>query len=232
MQISDFVLLGQGTLVTIQVTIAAAVLAAVVALVAGIARSSRFWIFRFLSGIFIEVFRGSSALVQLYIVFYVLPYVGIEFTPFAAGTLVLGLNIGAYSAEIVRAGLASVPIGQREAATALDLPAWPRFRHIILPQAMMIILRPAGNMLIFLLLASSLVSLVTLQDLTYQGGIVRIETGATVQVMLSLLVIYFVLATITAKMIDLVERRVRRGVDPPPPKKIKKASITMAGAVT
>lgn len=229
MQLDDFVLLAQGTLVTIEVTITAAVLAAVVALVVGTARSSRFWLFRFLSAVFVEVFRGTSALVQLYVAFYVLPYAGIEFSPFVAGTLVLGLNVGSYGAEVVRAGIAAVPVGQREAATVLDLPAWARFRRIILPQAMMIILRPAGNMLIGILLGSSLVSLVTLNDLTNAGMLIRYETGATAQVFMSLLVIYFLLSTLIAKMIDRVERRVRRGIDPSTTK-TKKTSVAMAGA--
>lgn len=231
MRLSDFGALAQGLLVTIEVTIAAAILAAVVALVAGVARSSRLWLFRILSGVFIEVFRGTSALVQLFVVYYVLPYAGIQFSPFIAGTLVLGLNGGAYGAEIVRAGIAAVPVGQREAATVLDLPPWARFRHVILPQAMMIILRPAGNMLIGLLLGSSLVSLVTLNDLTFQGMVIRAQTGETAQVFLSLLVVYFVLSTLIAKMIDLVERRVRRGIDPSTPQ-IKKTTAVMAGAAT
>jgi polar amino acid transport system permease protein len=229
MQLDDFRLLAEGTLVTLEVTAASAVLAAVVALVAGTARTSRFWLFRLLSGLFIEVFRGTSALVQLYVVFYVLPYAGIEFSPFIAGTLVLGLNFGSYGAEVVRAGIAAVPVGQREAATVLDLPAWARFRHIILPQAMMIILRPAGNMLIGLLLSSSLVSLVTLNDLTYQGMVLRYETGLTAQVFLILLVIYFLLSTLIAKMVDLSERWVRRGIDPSSPE-TKKTAVAKVGA--
>jgi polar amino acid transport system permease protein len=230
MKPDDLLMLGQGLLVTIEVTIAAAVLAAVVSLVAGMARTSRFWVFRVLSGVFIEVFRGTSALVQLYVAFFVLPYAGIELSPFIAGTLVLGLNVGSYGAEVVRAGIAAVPIGQLEAATALDLPAWARFRHIILPQAMLIILRPAGNLFIGLLLGSSLVSLVTLADLTYQGNLIRLATGSTAEVFLSLLVIYFLLSTLIAKMIDLVERRLRRGIDPTTTPKIKQTSVTMAGA--
>jgi polar amino acid transport system permease protein len=229
MQLDDFRVLAQGVLVTLEVTIAAALLAAVVALAAGTARSSRFWLLRFLSGVFIEVFRGTSALVQLYVVFYVLPYAGIELSPFLAGTLVLGLNTGAYGAEIVRAGIAAVPVGQREAATALDLPAWARFRHVILPQAMMIILRPAGNLLIVLLLSSSLVSLVQLKDLTYEGLLIRYETGATAEVFLALLVIYFILAKLFGKMVDLIEKRVRRGVDPSTPR-AKKTSVANVGA--
>lgn len=212
MNLNQFELLMQGTLVTVQVTACAALLATVIALVAGSARSSRYWILRTAAGAFIEVFRGTSAVVQLYVAFFVLPLAGLELSPFVAGVLALGLNGGSYGAEIVRGGLAAVPVGQREAATALDIPPFERFRYVILPEAMVIILRPAGNLLIDLLKGSSLVSLVTLADLTYQGQFVRSATGETAQVFLVLLVIYFLLSSLVAWGVNVVERRVRRGL--------------------
>lgn len=221
----DYVgLLVEGLVVTIQVTIAAALLAAVVALVAGVARSSRFWILRTISGAFIEVFRGTSALVQLYIAFFVLPFIGIELTPFAAGVLAIGLNSGSYGAEIVRGGLAAVARGQLEAATALDMPPWQRFRHVTLPNAMVIILRPAGNQLIDLLKLTSIVSLVTLSDLTHEGLLIRSATGETAVIFTILLVIYFVLSSLLAGLINLIERRITRHERPLPSSKQKAVS--------
>lgn len=219
MNLNQFELLMQGTLVTVQVTACAALLAAVVALVAGAARSSRHWVIRTAAGLFIEVFRGTSAVVQLYVAFFVLPLAGLALTPFLAGVLALGLNVGSYGAEIVRGGLAAVPIGQREAATALDMPPWQRFRYVILPEAMVIILRPAGNLLIDLLKGSSLVSLVTLADLTYQGQFVRSATGETAQIFLALLVIYFLLSSLVAWSVNVLDRRVRRGLAAVAPKR-------------
>jgi polar amino acid transport system permease protein len=209
----SYELLARGTLVTIEVTIAAALLAAVVAFLAGVGRASRVWVLRAISGAFIEVFRGTSAVVQLYVAFFVLPFAGLTLTPFVAGVLAVGLNSGSYGAEIVRAGLQSVPTGQLEAAIALDMPQWQRFWRVTWPNAMLIILRPAGNQLIDLLKLTSIVSLVTLHEATYAGLSIRSATGETAKAFFALLVIYFILASAIAKFIDLLERRVRRGID-------------------
>lgn len=198
---------------TIEVTVSAAVLAVAVALVAGSARSARIWPARAIATAFVEIFRGTSVLVQLYVAYFVLPYFGLALTPFAAGVLALGLNAGSYGAEIVRGGLASVPSGQREAALVLDMPAWQQFRRVILPTALVIIIRPTGNLLIDILKGSSLVSLVTLADLTYQGQVLRTDTGQTAQIFLALLAIYFILSSIIAWLVNRAERHVRRGLD-------------------
>jgi polar amino acid transport system permease protein len=203
----------RGALVTIEVTAAASVLALAVALVAGTARLSRFWLVRTLAGLYIEFFRGTSALVQLFVAFFVLPYAGITLTPFQAGVLAIGLNCGSYTAEIVRAGVQAVPKGQLEAAAALDMPRWARFRRVVAPNAIIIILRPVGNQLIDLLKLTSLVSLVTLNDLTQRGQELRTATGQTAEVYVLLLVFYFLLASLIAAGINVVERRVRRGID-------------------
>jgi polar amino acid transport system permease protein len=205
--------LAHGALVTIEVTVSAAVLAVIVAVVAGLGRSSRVWVVRAVAGLFVEVFRGTSAVVQLYVAFFVLPFAGLALSPFSAGVLACGLNAGSYGAEIVRAGLASVPQGQREAAIALDMPTWQTFRRVVWPNAMILILRPAGNQLIDLLKLTSIVSLVTLHELTYEGQILRNETGETVQIFLALLIIYFAFASGLAALINLLERHVRRGID-------------------
>lgn len=203
----------RGTVVTVEVTVVAAVIAALVATIAGAARTSRFLGVRAVAGFYIELFRGTSALVQLYIAFFVLPFIGLTLTPFTAGVLAIGLNVGSYGAEIVRGGIQAVPVGQLEAAKALDMPRWPTFRRVVMPNAMLLILRPAGNALIDLLKLTSLVSLVTLQDLTFNANVLRAETGDTLSVYLVVLIIYFVLSSLISLGINLVERRVRRGVD-------------------
>ena len=203
----------RGTVVTIEVTVVAALLAALVATIAGVARTSKFLVVRAIAGFYIELFRGTSALVQLYIAFFVLPFLGWTLTPFTAGVLAIGLNVGSYGAEIVRGGIQAVPVGQREAARALDMPRWATFRHVVMPNAMLIILRPAGNALIDLMKLTSLVSLVTLQDLTFSAQTLRAETGDTFSVYLVVLIIYFALASLVSLGINLLERRVRRGMD-------------------
>ena len=114
----------------------------------------------------IEVLRGTPLLIQLYLIFFGLPYFGIHFSPFVAAIIGLGLNYGAYEAENYRAGIEAVPKSQLEAAYALALSPSQRFIHVILPQAYRIILPPMTNDFISLIKDSSLVSVITMVELT------------------------------------------------------------------
>lgn len=202
-----------GVVVTVEVTVLGAVLATVVALIAGTARLSRLWIVRTLAGIYIEVFRGTSAVVQLYYAFFVLPLLGFSLTPLTAGVLALGLNVGSYGAEVVRGGVQAVPHAQREAAIALGMNRWAQFRRVVLPQALVVILPSAGNLYIDLLKLSSLVSLINLADITFRGQAQRLTSGETLAIFTVMLVLYFILASIIAMVVRMLERRVRRGID-------------------
>jgi polar amino acid transport system substrate-binding protein len=124
--------------------------------------------------LYIEIVRGTPLLVQLLILFYGLPYIGIKLTPFLAGMLGLGLNYAAYEAENYRAGLLAIPKGQMEAARALGMTHRQGLVHVVVPQAFRMVLPPVTNDFISLLKDSSLVSAVTLIDLT--GAYTRIAT--------------------------------------------------------
>jgi polar amino acid transport system permease protein len=202
-----------GVVVTLEVTVLASVLATVVALIAGTARLSRLWIVRTLAGTYIEVFRGTSAIVQLYYAFFVLPLLGLSLTPLTAGVLALGLNLGSYGAEVVRGGVQAVPQAQREAAIALGMSRWAQFRRVVLPQALVVILPSAGNLYIDLLKLSSLVSLINLADITFRGQALRLTSGETFAIFTVMLVLYFILASIIAMVVRMAERRARRGID-------------------
>jgi polar amino acid transport system substrate-binding protein len=114
----------------------------------------------------IEVLRGTPLLIQLYLIFFGLPYIGIHLSPFIAAIFGLGFNYGAYEAENYRAGIEAVPKTQVEAAYALALSPSQRFIHVILPQAYRIILPPMTNDFISLIKDSSLVSVITMVELT------------------------------------------------------------------
>lgn len=203
----------KGTVITVEVTVLASLVATVAAIVAGTARLSRRRLVRALAGVYIEVFRGTSALVQLYIAYFLLPTAGLSLSPLAAGVAAIGLNSGSYGAEIVRGGLKSVPQGQREAAIVLGMSRWAQFRRVILPQALVIILPSACNQFIDVLKLTSLVSLVTLADITYEGQNLRLSSGETFAIFGVMLVFYFVLSSIIAAGMRALERHVRRGID-------------------
>src|SRR5260221_9544843 len=119
---------------------------------------------RWLARAYIEVFRGTSALVQLFWLFFVLPDFGISLEPYTVAVLTLGLNVGAYGAEVVRAAIQAVPRGQWEAATAVNMTEAQALRRIILPQAVPAMIPPWGNLFIGLLKATALGPLITVSD--------------------------------------------------------------------
>ncbi len=199
----------RGALVTLQVTLLGLALALVVAFVAGLGRLSSRRPLRWLAGGFIEVFRGTSVVVQLFWFFFALPFFGLQLQPLVAAVLALGLNGGAYAAEVVRGAVLAVPRGQGEAATALNMSGYTRLRRVILPQALPLMLPPFGNISVDLLKASALVSLVTVSDLTFRAQTVRSSTGETALVFALILVIYFVLALALALAFRMLELRAR-----------------------
>jgi polar amino acid transport system permease protein len=196
-----------GLLVTVQLTGYGAVLGLLFAFAAGLARLSRHRVVRGLAFAYTEGFRGLPALVVLFWLVFALPGLGFQLEPLFAGVVALSLNIGAYGAEVVRGAVLSVPAGQIEAAIALNFTRWQRIRRIVLPQAVVAMVPPFGNLLIELLKATALVSLVYLQDLTFQGQIVRAATGNTAMTFFGLLVGYGVIALVLTILMRLVERR-------------------------
>ncbi len=186
----------RGLAVTIQLTIAGGALAFAFAIVIGVLRASPIAIVRWISGFYVELFRGTSVLVQMFWIFFVLPLppFNIELSAFQAGVLSLGLNVGAYGAEVVRGAIQATPREQIEATIALNMPPMLRMRRVILPQAMVRILPPFGNLLIELLKATALVSLITLGDITLQALTLRQTVGRTPEIFTLLLLIYFLIA--------------------------------------
>lgn len=203
----------RGARVTIQVLLLSAILAFVIAFIAGFGRTSRFWFIRTLSAMFVELFRGTSLLVQMFFFFFALPAFGIELSPFSAGVIALGLNYGAYASEIVRGAIAAVPHGQTEAGIALNMTRWQRMRFVILPQAFRMMLPGFGNISIELLKGTSLVSLVTLADMTFQARVLKDNyTGQQAEIFTLLLILYFVIALPLIFVARWLEKKAGKGV--------------------
>lgn len=206
----------EGLGMTVLITVLGLVLTVIVAFTAGLARLSRFWVLRAPAYVFVEVFRGTSLVVQLFWFFYALPFLGFEFTPIAAAVLVLGLNEGAYAAEIVRGTIASRPKGQTEACTALGLSPGQRMRRVLIPQSIPGMLPSFGNVFVDLLKATALVSLVTIGDLTFVAQEARNFTGETTVIFVTIMLVYFALAMLLAWLTRWLESRfaIDRGAMP------------------
>src|SRR5690606_39231832 len=155
------------------------------------------------------------AYILLYWVFYSVPtFGGPSLSPLQAGGLALGLNMGAYGSEIVRGALLGVPSGQSEAAVSLNLSAWQRLRYVVLPQALIAMLPPFGNLLIEVLKGTSLVGYITLSDLFFEARILRTNrVASSMTIFGTVLVIYFVMSQILAFGVRLAERYAARGLD-------------------
>jgi polar amino acid transport system permease protein len=197
----------RGVVVTLEVTASSASIALLLAMLVGTAQLSRVTAVRTGAKAYVEILRGTSALIQLFYLFFVVPVLGIDITPMAAAALGLGLTFSAYGAEIVRAGILGVDTGQWDAARALGMPHSLAFRRIILPQAFVTMLAPFGNLLVELLKSTSLVSLITLTDLTFAGAQVITSTGKPGQTWGAVLLLYFLMCFPLAQAVRSLEKR-------------------------
>lgn len=200
-----------GCIVTLQQTGSGALLAIIIALIMGFMKMSPLFFVRWPAVVYIEIFRGTSLLVQMYWIFFVLPLFGVTLEKHTAGFLAVGLNLGAYGAELVRGGVQSVSRGQYEAAIALSIPPFKRMRRIIFPQALLNMLPPWGNLLIELLKSTALVALISVPDLMFESKQINATTFLSAQAFGTALILYYVIARfiITPGMRTL-ERRLSR----------------------
>lgn len=207
-----------GAVATVIATVGGSALAAVCAFVSGLMGVSRSTAVRTVSRIYVEFFRGTSELVQLYWVYFALPLlIGFKLVPLWAGVLVLGLNLGAYGSEVVRGAVLSVPQGQYEAAVALNLPRAQRMRRVILPQAIVGMLPPFNNLLIQLLKATAIISLVQVHEMTFFAYQLVHNYGQSALIFGILLIFYFILAYLITLGMRLLERRANASIGKPQP---------------
>ncbi|RNJ41086.1 ectoine/hydroxyectoine ABC transporter permease subunit EhuC [Mesorhizobium erdmanii] len=205
--------MAEGAWVTVQLTVAGYALALVVALCLCLARLSRFLALRWAMGAVVEFLRGTSAFVQLFWVFFVLPLFGITLSPMIAGIIVLGLNVGAYGSELLRGALTAIPRSQWEASVAINLRKWQYMFFIALPQALIIALPTMNNMAIELLKATAIVSTITITDLTFQAELIRSATGTTAVPYISIFIVYFLMASLITLGFRRLEARLNEGLD-------------------
>ncbi|MFJ4472446.1 ectoine/hydroxyectoine ABC transporter permease subunit EhuC [Streptomyces sp. NPDC089424] len=212
----------QGIWVTIQLLVLSTLLATAVSFAVGMARTHRLWVVRFLAGLYTEVFRGTSALVMIFWVFFVLPPAfGWQLVPLWAGTLALGLTYGAYGSEIVRGALNAVDPAQREGGIALSFTPWQRMRLILLPQAVPEMIPPFCNLLIELLKGTALVSIMGMGDLAFSGNLVRLALQESAEIYTYILIVYFVIAFLLTRVMRGLEKKLKAGVGKAPQRKVR-----------
>lgn len=206
--VNSFPLLLVGAGVTIKITALSVALGVVIGLFVGIARISRIKILRILAAIYVDFFRGTPLLVQIFLVYFALPVItGQRVDPFVAAIGSCGINSGAYVAEIFRAGIQSIDKGQMEAGRSLGMTWVQTMRYIIVPQAFKRVIPPLGNEFIALLKDSSLVSVIGFEELTRRGQLIIAKTYGSLEILLSVAVIYLAMTLTISRFVAYLERR-------------------------
>lgn len=193
-------------------TLAIILVSWVCGLAAALARASRFGPLRAAAGFYIWFVRGTPALIQIFIVYFGLPPLGLNLSPFAAGVLALGVNGGAYVAEIVRSGLSAIPRGQFESSLALGMSPSHTMARIILPQVVRIILPAITNEAISTLKNTSLLSTITVVELTLYAQTIIATTFRPFEFYIATAVIYLALTTLLTQAATRLERHNARYV--------------------
>lgn len=211
---SDITTYGMGFLqaawTVLLITLATIILSWIVGFLAVSAKTSPVKFFNALGRFYIWFIRGTPALIQVFVVYFGFPQIGIHLSPFVAGVLALGLNSGAYVAEIIRSGLQAIPRSQMESAFALGMSKREVMRRIILPQVFRVVLPPLTNEAISTLKNTSLLSTITVIDITLYAQTIISATFRPFQFYIAAAFIYLLLTTILTELSAWLERRQAR----------------------
>ena len=196
-----------GLTVTIPLTVIAFSLAMVIAVTAALIQFARVRVLRQLCRFYIWVFRGTPLLVQLFVVFYGLPKLGVVIEPFPAAVIVFSLNEGAYCAEIIRAALESVPVGQLEAGYCVGMSYLQIMRRIILPQAMRTAFPSLSNSLIAMVKDTSLAANITVAEMFMAAQKIVARTFEPLALYIEVGLIYLLFSTVLTKLQSMGEKK-------------------------
>lgn len=193
--------------VTIQISVLALLLGFAIAGFLVAARLSNARTLRFLSSAYVSVFRGTPCLVQLFVLYFGGPQIGLELDPYAAGIIGLGLNIGAYMAESIRGAIANVDRGQTEAARSIGFDRERTLRLIVLPQAARLMIRPLGVNAVALVKGSALVSTISVVELTYTAQRFISSTYKPFEIFAVAAILYMIIVYAVIMIVDLLDKR-------------------------
>lgn len=201
----------RGLGVTILATIVIMAISMIVALPIAFGRMSRNPLLRIPSTIYVQVLRGTPVLLQLFYLYYVLPFAGIRLQPWNAGIIGMSLAYSAYLSEIYRAGIESIDRGQTEAGLSLGMPTTKVLRVVVLPQAFRIVIPPIGNIFLGLFKDTSLLSILTIKDMMYEGQLLAATTFQHITIFTLIALLYLAVCWPSASVIDYFERRLKGG---------------------
>ncbi len=201
-------LLLKGTCLTLEITILSVGCGLLIGLIASLMQLSGKRFLQLPAKVYVDFIRGTPLLIQIFIIYFALPnIIGTRVDPFVAAVTACSLNSGAYIAEIFRAGIQSIALGQRRAGLSLGMTSAQTMRYIILPQAFKRIIPPLGNEFIAMLKDSSLVSVIGFEELTRSGQLVIAETYATLEIWTAVAILYLVMTLSITRLVAFIEKR-------------------------
>lgn len=198
----------KGAVYTVQVSVLAILFGLVLGWLLGLAAVSGVTVFRVLTAAYVQFIRGTPLLVQIFLIYFGLPAVGIDIPAFWSGVIALGLNSGGFQAEIVRAGIESIDRGQTEAARSIGMSHVQTLVLILVPQTVRRVIPPLTNELITLTKSSSLLSAIAALELTHAGQLIIARTFAPFEIYAAVAVLYLVLVALLSRGSALLEKRV------------------------
>jgi cystine transport system permease protein len=209
---SFFPILKAGLVYTIPLTLITFILGLSLAFITALARLSDFQPLESIARFYVWLFRGTPLLVQLFILFYGLPSLGVTLDPFPAAVIGFTLNKGAYSSEIIRAAILSIPKSQREAAYSIGMTGWQAMRRIVLPQAVRVSIPPLGNSFISLVKDTSLAATITVTEMFQKGQQIAAVTYEPLWLYIEVGVVYLLFSTVLSYFQSRLEVRYERSV--------------------
>ena len=196
-----------GCLVTMEISVLTLIFGTILGVILALMRDSHFKVLAKAAQFYIWVWRGTPLMVQAFLIYFGLPNIGITFDAMLAGVLAMSLNTGAYIAEIVRSGIHAIDPGQREAARALGMNWGLEMRRIVAPQAAKICLLPLVNQFIATIKNTSILSAITLTELTREGTLIAYNSFHYFEPYIAVAVLYLILTTIFTSLAGVIERR-------------------------
>lgn len=209
--IQEFPLLLQGAYYTLLITLVSMFFGLIIGLVVALMRLNGNWLIAGIARVYVSIIRGTPILVQIFIVYYGLPDIGIKLEPLTAAYISLSINIGAYLSETFRGAILSIPKGQMEAAMSLNMTYVQAMRRIIIPQAARVAIPPMGNTFIGMLKETSLVSVITVTELLRASQLLISKHLTVMPFFIAIAIMYWIMSTVFSAILQRVEKRLAKG---------------------
>ncbi|MDT8717786.1 amino acid ABC transporter permease [Clostridium sp. 19966] len=204
---SFFPLLKAGLEYTVPLAVISFILGLALALVTALARISNMKLLSFIARVYVSIIRGTPLLVQLFIIFYGLPDIGVTLQPLTAGIIGFTLSVGAYNSEVIRAAILSIPKGQWEAAYSIGMNYNQALRRVILPQAARVSVPPLANSFIGLVKDTSLAATITVTEMFQVAQVITARTYEPLWLYIEAAVIYFMFSSVLTAFQNRIEKK-------------------------